>query len=87
VQNRLSWKLSSPITNLSGPGELQSKLSLSSGPSKPATLAVQFMSEGSTLTGADFELSGTGYRVSLVKRRFATGNERVVWSVRVCGVF
>uniref|UniRef100_A0A673GQI9 F-BAR domain only protein 2 n=1 Tax=Sinocyclocheilus rhinocerous TaxID=307959 RepID=A0A673GQI9_9TELE len=46
---------------------------LSDGPSIPATLAVQFFSEGSTLSGVDVELVGSGYRLSLNKKRFATG--------------
>ena len=31
------------------------------------------MNEGSTLSGVDMELQGTGYRLSLNKKRFATG--------------
>lgn len=56
-----------------GSGTLRAKFDLSEGPSKPTTLAVQFLSEGSTLSGVDVELVGTGYRLSLVKKRFATG--------------
>ena len=56
-----------------GSGSLRAKFELSGGPSKPATLAVQFMSEGNTLSGIDVELVGTGYRLSLLKKRFATG--------------
>ncbi|NWT18770.1 FCHO2 protein, partial [Vireo altiloquus] len=56
-----------------GSGSLRAKFELSGGPSKPATLAVQFISEGSTLSGVDVELAGTGYRLSLLKKRFATG--------------
>lgn len=58
---------------LIGSGSLRAKFDLSEGPSKPATLAVQFISEGSTLSGVDVELVGTGYRLSLIKKRFATG--------------
>lgn len=58
---------------LIGSGSLRAKFDLSEGPSKPTTLAVQFLSEGSTLSGVDVELVGTGYRLSLVKKRFATG--------------
>ena len=45
-----------------GSGSLRAKFDVSSGPSTPATLAVQFMSEGSTLSGVDLELQGSGYR-------------------------
>uniref|UniRef100_A0AAQ5YQG7 F-BAR domain only protein 2 n=1 Tax=Amphiprion ocellaris TaxID=80972 RepID=A0AAQ5YQG7_AMPOC len=56
-----------------GAGSLRAKFELSNGPSNPSTLAVQFMNEGSTLSGVDMELQGTGYRLSLNKKRFATG--------------
>lgn len=39
-------------------------------------MAAQFTSEGATLSGVDLELVGSGYRLSLVKRRFATGTYR-----------
>ncbi|KAI2537872.1 F-BAR domain only protein 2 isoform b [Homo sapiens] len=74
-QMKAFWKLSS-ISEKSengGSGSLRAKFDLSEGPSKPTTLAVQFLSEGSTLSGVDFELVGTGYRLSLIKKRFATG--------------
>ncbi|XP_025913124.1 F-BAR domain only protein 2 isoform X3 [Apteryx mantelli] len=74
-QMKAYWKISS-ISEKSengGSGSLRAKFELSEGPSKPATLAVQFISEGSTLSGADVELVGTGYRLSLLKKRFATG--------------
>ncbi|XP_062456407.1 F-BAR domain only protein 2 isoform X4 [Rhea pennata] len=74
-QMKAYWKISS-ISEKSengGSGSLRAKFELSEGPSKPATLAVQFISEGSTLSGVDVELAGTGYRLSLLKKRFATG--------------
>ncbi|XP_071437627.1 F-BAR domain only protein 2 isoform X2 [Pithys albifrons albifrons] len=74
-QMKAYWKISS-ISEKSenkGSGSLRAKFELSGGPSKPATLAVQFISEGSTLSGVDVELVGTGYRLSLLKKRFASG--------------
>ncbi|XP_075302376.1 F-BAR domain only protein 2-like [Opisthocomus hoazin] len=74
-QMKAYWKISS-ISEKSengGSGSLRAKFELSEGPSKPATLAVQFLSEGSTLSGVDVELVGAGYRLSLLKKRFATG--------------
>ena len=38
------------------------------------TIAAQFNCEGTTLSGVDFELVGPGYRLSLVKKRFVSGN-------------
>ncbi|XP_055369571.1 F-BAR domain only protein 2 isoform X14 [Betta splendens] len=74
-QNKCLWKLSdiSEKSENDGAGSLRAKFELSSGPSNPSTLAVQFMNEGSTLSGVDMELQGTGYRLSLSKKRFATG--------------
>ncbi|XP_027756363.1 F-BAR domain only protein 2-like [Empidonax traillii] len=77
-QMKAYWKISS-ISEKSengGSGSLRAKFELSEGPSKPATLAVQFISEGSTLSGIDVELVSTGYRLSLLKKRFATGKIR-----------
>ncbi|KAM6394671.1 F-BAR domain only protein 2-like [Rhynochetos jubatus] len=75
-QMKAYWKLSS-ISEKSenrGSGSLRAKFELSEGPSKPATLAVQFISEGSTLSGVDVELVGTGFHLSLLKKRFVTGS-------------
>ncbi|AWP10686.1 putative cAMP-specific 3'-5'-cyclic phosphodiesterase 4B [Scophthalmus maximus] len=58
-------------------GSLLARFQLTEGPSKPAPLAVQFTSEGSTLSGCDIELAGPGYRFSLVKKRFAAGESWV----------
>uniref|UniRef100_A0A6Q2WYE5 F-BAR domain only protein 2 n=1 Tax=Esox lucius TaxID=8010 RepID=A0A6Q2WYE5_ESOLU len=73
--NKTLWKLSdiSERSDNEGSGSLRAKFELSDGPSSPSTLAVQFVSEGSTLSGVDMDLLGTGYRLSLNKKRFATG--------------
>ncbi|XP_051979046.1 F-BAR domain only protein 2 isoform X1 [Xyrauchen texanus] len=74
-QNKTLWKLTdiSDKSENEGSGSLRAKFELTEGPSIPATLAVQFFSEGSTLSGVDMELVGSGYRLSLNKKRFATG--------------
>ncbi|XP_026104528.1 F-BAR domain only protein 2-like isoform X3 [Carassius auratus] len=74
-QSKTLWKLSdiSEKSENEGSGSLRAKFELSDGPSIPATLAVQFFSEGSSLSGVDVELVGSGYRLSLNKKRFATG--------------
>ncbi|XP_026152890.1 F-BAR domain only protein 2 isoform X6 [Mastacembelus armatus] len=74
-QNKCLWKLSdiSEKSEIEGAASLRAKFDLSNGPSTPSTLAVQFMNEGTTLSGVDMELQGTGYRISLSKKRFATG--------------
>ncbi|KAK6308759.1 hypothetical protein J4Q44_G00202220 [Coregonus suidteri] len=74
-QQRILWKIPdiSQKSENGGVGSLLARFQLSEGPSKPSPLAVQFTSEGSTLSGCDIELAGPGYRFSLVKKRFAAG--------------
>ncbi|XP_015194774.1 F-BAR domain only protein 2 isoform X10 [Lepisosteus oculatus] len=74
-QNKALWKIQeiSEKSENEGSGSLRAKFDLSEGPTNPATLAVQFLSEGNTLSGVDLELVGSGYRLSLTKKRFATG--------------
>ncbi|XP_041101741.1 F-BAR domain only protein 2-like isoform X2 [Polyodon spathula] len=74
-QQKALWKLKdiSEKSENAGSGSMRAKFELSEGPSNPATLAVQFLSEGSTLSGVEIELVGSGYRLSLTKKRFATG--------------
>ena len=55
---------------------------MSKGRSTPSTTAIQFISEGATLSGVEFELVGQGYRISLAKKRFGTGMYIVTSSVR-----
>uniref|UniRef100_A0A3Q1G5C3 MHD domain-containing protein n=2 Tax=Acanthochromis polyacanthus TaxID=80966 RepID=A0A3Q1G5C3_9TELE len=74
-QQTIQWKLSS-LSHRSengGVGALLGRFQMIEGPCKPSQLAVQFTSEGSTLSGCDIQLVGTGYRLSLVKKRFAAG--------------
>ncbi|XP_070563549.1 F-BAR domain only protein 2-like isoform X2 [Ptychodera flava] len=70
---RALWKLNDIQPNIEGANSLRAKFDLSEGPSKPATVAVQFTTEGTTLSGIDIEIVGTAYRLSLVKKRFASG--------------
>ncbi|KAL2097756.1 hypothetical protein ACEWY4_006963 [Coilia grayii] len=74
-QQEMLWKIPelSQKSENGGVGALLGRFTLTSGPSKPSRLAVQFSSEGATLSGSDFQLAGTGYRLSLVKKRFCAG--------------
>ena len=69
------WKLGdiSEMNEEGGSGSLRAKFDQAAGPATPSPVAVQFVCEGSTLSGVDFDLVGSGYRVSLVKKRFVTG--------------
>ncbi|GAB1293282.1 F-BAR domain only protein 1 [Apodemus speciosus] len=68
-----SVRLQPAATWKRGSGHLSASWQPQSGPSTPSPVAAQFTSEGATLSGLDLELLGGGYRMSLVKRRFATG--------------
>ncbi|XP_071769524.1 f-BAR domain only protein 1 [Centroberyx gerrardi] len=75
-ERRLLWKLPnlSPTNHSKGSGTLCASwqcLEVPRGP--PPSLAVQFVGSGASLSGMDLELVGSRYRMSLVKKRFATG--------------
>uniref|UniRef100_A0A671WK75 F-BAR domain only protein 1-like n=1 Tax=Sparus aurata TaxID=8175 RepID=A0A671WK75_SPAAU len=77
-ERRLLWKLPnlSPTNHSKGSGTLCASwqcLEVPRGP--PPSLAVQFVGSGASLSGMDVELVGSRYRMSLVKKRFATGAE------------
>uniref|UniRef100_H3DL95 FCH and mu domain containing endocytic adaptor 1 n=1 Tax=Tetraodon nigroviridis TaxID=99883 RepID=H3DL95_TETNG len=67
-ERRLLWKLPnlSPTNHSKGSGTLCASWQCLS-------LAVQFVGSGTSLSGMDVELVGSRYRMSLVKKRFATG--------------
>ncbi|XP_058148797.1 F-BAR domain only protein 1 isoform X2 [Dasypus novemcinctus] len=71
-EKRLLWKLPD-VSEAGGSGRLSASWEPCPGPSTPSPVAAQFTGEGATLSGVDVELVGSGYRMSLVKRRFATG--------------
>ncbi|KAK7871365.1 hypothetical protein R5R35_006074 [Gryllus longicercus] len=73
--HRALWKFTelSQHSENHGVGSLRARMELNEGPSTPTTLSTQFNCEGTTLSGLEFELVGTGYRLSLVKRRFVSG--------------
>ncbi|KAJ8274626.1 hypothetical protein COCON_G00092510 [Conger conger] len=75
-ERRLLWKLPSlsPTNHSKGSGTLCASwqcLEVPRGP--PPSLLVQFVGSGATLSGMDVQVVGGRYRMSLVKKRFATG--------------
>uniref|UniRef100_A0A8C6LQ59 FCH and mu domain containing endocytic adaptor 1 n=1 Tax=Nothobranchius furzeri TaxID=105023 RepID=A0A8C6LQ59_NOTFU len=75
-ERRLLWKLSnlSPTNHSKGSGTLCASWQCLEAPcGPPPSLAVQFVGSGASLSGVDVELVGSRYRMSLVKKRFATG--------------
>jgi len=71
--NRAMWRFPEVSNSSSGVGSIRARFQLSDGPGSQGTVAAQFNCEGTTLSGVEFELLGSGYRVSLVKRRFVSG--------------
>lgn len=73
--NRLLWKFTelSQHSEGNGVGSLKARVELENGPGTQGTIFTQFNCEGTTLSGVEFELVGSGYRLSLVKRRFVSG--------------
>uniref|UniRef100_A0A1A7X7T5 FCH domain only 1 n=1 Tax=Iconisemion striatum TaxID=60296 RepID=A0A1A7X7T5_9TELE len=75
-ERRLLWKLPnlSPTNHSKGSGTLCASWQCLEAPrGPPPSLAVQFVGSGTSLSGMDVELVGSRYRMSLVKKRFATG--------------
>ncbi|XP_042243240.1 F-BAR domain only protein 2-like [Homarus americanus] len=74
-QQRAVWKLTelSQHSTDAGVGSLRAKFDVAAGPSTPATVSAQFNCEGTTVSGLEFNLVGSGYRVSLIKKRFVSG--------------
>uniref|UniRef100_A0A1B6C7K9 MHD domain-containing protein n=2 Tax=Clastoptera arizonana TaxID=38151 RepID=A0A1B6C7K9_9HEMI len=72
---RAVWKFTelSQHSENHGVGSLRARLEVTNGPSNQGTIAAQFNCEGTTLSGVEFDLTGSGYRLSLVKRRFVSG--------------
>lgn len=72
---RILWKFTelSQHSENHGVGSMLARFDLETGPSCPATISTAFNCEGTTLSGIDFQLVGSGYRLSLVKRRFISG--------------
>uniref|UniRef100_A0A6I8PGT6 FCH and mu domain containing endocytic adaptor 1 n=1 Tax=Ornithorhynchus anatinus TaxID=9258 RepID=A0A6I8PGT6_ORNAN len=63
-EKRLLWRLPD-ISEAGGSGRLSASWEPLYGPSTPSPVAAQFTSEGSTLSGVDVELVGSGYRIPL----------------------
>jgi len=89
-KNRAMWS----IESLSGVGEkssqgcVRARFDLSSPMTGPYVSAVQFSCDGMTFSGIDFELVGSGYRISRIKKRFVSGkkiNSILSLSARVTG--
>uniref|UniRef100_W5LXY9 FCH and mu domain containing endocytic adaptor 1 n=1 Tax=Lepisosteus oculatus TaxID=7918 RepID=W5LXY9_LEPOC len=75
-EHRLLWKLPniSPTADSKGSGTLcASWQCLQGSRASPPNIGVQFLGSGASLSGLDIELVGSRYRMSLVKKRFATG--------------
>ncbi|KAM8960473.1 F-BAR domain only protein 1 [Pelodytes ibericus] len=75
AERRLLWQIPQTPSGKEreGWGRLFARWQPLRSPSSPSPAAAQFTCEGSNLSGVDIELVGSGYRMSLVKKRFAAG--------------
>ena len=74
-KKRAIWNVGS-ISDLSEnakKGCVRAKFDLGSSPSGPHLAALSFTCEGTTFSGVELELLGSGYRTSLVKKRIISG--------------
>ncbi|XP_057365532.1 F-BAR domain only protein 2-like isoform X2 [Daphnia carinata] len=74
--NRALWKLPEMSVETDGAnnmGSIRARFNLSGSSGSPTTITAHFGCDGSTMSGAEMELVSTGYRTSLVKRRFVAG--------------
>uniref|UniRef100_A0A3Q2D779 FCH and mu domain containing endocytic adaptor 1 n=1 Tax=Cyprinodon variegatus TaxID=28743 RepID=A0A3Q2D779_CYPVA len=88
-ERRLLWKLPNLSPTNHSKGTLCASWQCLEAPrGPPPSLAVQFVGSGTSLSGMDVELVGARYRMSLVKKRFATGGtnilhlEQQTWTVQ-----
>ncbi|ROT81653.1 FCH domain only protein 2 [Penaeus vannamei] len=73
VVGNMQSKPSGQCTRRGWCGVTESKVEVAAGPSTPATVSAYFNCEGTTVSGLEFSLFGSGYRVSLIKKRFVSG--------------
>ena len=74
MKRRATWNIGG-VSELDGvKGCVRAKFDISSSPScGPHVAAVSFTCEGTTCSGVDVSLVGSGYRLSLVKKHIVTG--------------
>lgn len=61
-----------------GLNALRARFDITSGPTTPVPIAVQFTGEGSTISLLNFDLKSPAYKLSLVKKRFASGKSWIL---------
>lgn len=82
--NQATWRFNeiSQFVENSGLGSIKAKLDLSNGPTHPSSVYVQFSGQDTIFSGLDFELVGSGYRTSLIKKQFSSG--KFLFHAKVC---
>ena len=66
---KILWKLDELKSGADAKGCLRARFVLKEGPSTPASVDVQFLCDGTILSGTEFELNTKRYRVSFTQRR------------------
>lgn len=77
------WRLEdiSRKSNETGLGSLRAKFDVIDGPCSPTPVTVQFSCSDASLSGLDFEMNCTGYRVSLVKKTIVSSESFCCWQL------
>lgn len=72
---RCMWKLAAISSNIDDGGcnALRARFDITQGPTTCVPVAVQFTGEGSIISSLNFDLTSNAYKLSLVKKRFASG--------------
>jgi len=82
-KKRATWNVGS-ISDVSENGVkgcVRAKFDLGSTPSGPHLAALSFTCEGTTFSGVNLELLGSGYRLSLVKKRIVSGESNCPFEI------
>ncbi|XP_067947866.1 F-BAR domain only protein 2-like isoform X2 [Watersipora subatra] len=66
---KILWRLPELKTGAGSKGNLKARFSLNKGPSTPSSVAIQFLCDGTILSGTEFEVVSKQYRISLTKQR------------------
>jgi hypothetical protein len=73
-KQQITWKIGEvPSGSSDSVTSIHAKFDVTSGPSLPQPAEARFVCDGCTLSGVDLDVTGSDYRVSLLKRKFTSG--------------
>lgn len=66
---KVLWKLDELKSGSASKGVLRARCDVKDGPSTPASVDVQFICDGAILSGTEFELTNSSYKVTFTRKR------------------